>query len=750
MSVSFSNLNESMFKINIDDVFNEPVDLERAKILLQLDYDQFKSLIWVDDNNNDNGEYWKPQTYIHNCKKFLLNVINNNGINTTGYKYSTKLNDCGRMYVKTFGVQSLQKQLRGYLTGNKLIDFDMVNCHPTILLYICKRFYGNYSWVELSKYVNTRKWYLNKYKIDKVQILKMMNSNFVSTKLNLEKEFKLIQSLLYDKTPECLKFMDKFKTEKQNAKGKFLNKILCIFESMILQTALSTMPADSVKVKMFDGFMASNDIDTADTITNLNNATSEYGIRWKVKKPDNSITDELKDIEVEEEEILNYENVKNKFEKNHFMIQYPLMFGKEYELDGVKKYNLTNATDFAILTKPYIFEDVENGKLVKKSILNRWVADKTKRCYKTLDFIPSTNINKLDVYNTFQGFNYDTTNKQYKSHKTVVQDFLNHIGLLTDYDSDSIIYITKYIAHIIQKTTENPEVCLLFKSHQGFGKDLLVNFIEKMLGVNYVFRTAETDDVFGSFNGVIKDKIILQLNELEGKAGFANKEKLKNLITESHTKINEKNIKSYTQTNYLRIIICSNNLTPIEIPFDDRRFCVFQCTQAKPSYSYFEKLFGYLKDDNAIYTLFDYFNNIDISDFSLKNKRPKTRAYKDMKQDNLLYKYINEMFRDEEYKNEFDGEFKVHKATKNVIVQPNSIMRGFKHWLCSNNINNFKIDFKLMKGLMANIGINQKNMKAGGSSCTTYYVFDLNTLRPKLIDMGLDEEVEELDEDEWE
>ena len=752
MSMSYTNLNENMFKLNIDSTFNESINLDKAKILLKLDYDKFKSLIWVDNNNNDNGEFWKPETYIHNCKKFLLNVINNNGINTSQYKYSTKMIDCGRMYVKSFGIQSLQKQLRGYLTGDKLIDFDMINCHPTILLYICKRFYANYSWVELSKYVNTRKCYLKKYKLDKKDVLKMMNSNYISTKLKLEQEFKLIQTLVYDKTPDCLAFMNTFKTEKQNPRGKFLNKILCIFENMILHTALSTMPNDSVKVKMFDGFMSSNTIDTTETINNLNTATSEYGIKWSVKEHDTSITDQLQNVEVEEEEeILNYENVKTKFELNHFMVEHPLLFGKEYELEGVKKYSLVNSTDFSILTKPYIYEDLENGKLVKKSILNRWVADKTKRSYKSLDFIPSNTIYNSEIYNTFQGFDYDTTNQQYNYNKKVVSDFQNHIGLLTDYHQESINYINNYIAHIVQKTTENPEVCLLFKSHQGFGKDLLVNFIEKMLGVQYVYRTAETDDVFGNFNAVIKDKIILQLNELEGKAGFANKEKLKNLITEAKTKINEKNVKTYTQTNYLRIIICSNNLTPVEIPFDDRRFCVFQSTQCKPSYTYFEKLFGYLKNKDAIYTLYDYYKNVDISDFELKTKRPKTKCYDDMRQDNMnqLYKYVNDMFIDEEYKNEFDGEYKIHKASKNVIIQPNTIMREFKRWSNINSIN-MKIDFRLMKALFSKIGINQKNMKVSGASPTIYYIFDLVPLRAKLTDMGLNEEVEELNEDEWE
>jgi hypothetical protein len=740
-----------MFKLNIDQQFNEPVDLERAKVLLKIPDSKFKSLIWVDDNNNDNGEFWNPDTYIRCAKKFLLEVVNNNGINTNSYKYSKNMIDCGRQYANKFGVQSLQKQLRGYLTSNKLIDFDMVNMHPTALLYICKRFYPHYQWTEITEYVNNRSNYLTKYKLDKIKVLKMMNSNFLSTKLNLDQEFKSIQTLLYDKTPDCLEFMNKYKTEKQNAKGKFLNKILCIFENMILHSALSTMPTDSVKVKMFDGFMADASINVSDTIINLNDATKEYGIKWSVKEPDTSVTNLLKDIEIDTtEEIKNYENVKNEFEKTHFMIEDPLLFGREYFSEGVKKYSLYNSSDFVILTKPFIYEDLENGKLVKKSIYNRWLTDNNKRSYKNISFIPSLTKYDPNIYNTFQGFNYDTTNKEYKTHPTVVQDFINHIGLLSDFEQPSIDYINKYIAHIIQKTTQNPQICLIFKSIPGFGKDLLISFIEKMLGVNYIARTAEVNDIFGRFNSIIKDKILLQVNELEGKDGFGMKEKIKNFITEEKTVMREKNVKAYTQNNYIRFIICSNNLTPVEITTGSRRFCVFQCTQPKPADQYFDNLIDYLTNKDALYTLYDYYNNLDISDFVPKNS-PITNAYTTMRQHNHLYKYINDMFKDEEFKNEFEGEFKTHKATKDVIIQPNSIMRRFKHWLSCENITNCKIDFKIMKGLLSTIGVNQKNCRAGGSTPTIHYVFKLEALREKLKDLQLDDDLYEQDgEDDWE
>jgi len=750
MSKSYTNFTESMFKLkNQKDIFIESINLERAKILLNLDDDKFKSLIWIDDNNNENGQLWSTDDYIKSVKKFLLRVINQNGQQENTYKYSVKMLDCGRMYVNKFGIQSLQKQLRGYLTGDRLIDFDMCSAHPTILYYICTRWYRDYEWTELKKYVGDRDSYLKQHKLTKIDVLKMMNSCRLSTKLKLDQEFKLIQELLYTKTAGQLSFFNNLKTEKQNVKGKFLNKILCIFENMILHTALSTLPSEKIKVKMFDGFMTDNNININDTINTLNNSTSEYGIKWSVKEPDLSIEDKLKDVDTSKKDVLNYEAVKLKFEKKHFMIENPLLFGREYEKDGLSNYSFYNSNDFQIITKPYVYEDLENGKLVKKSIYSRWIADKTRRSYKSLDFIPNNNYVSTADYNTFTGFECDTRDKQYVENETVVKDFINHIGLLTDFDKPSVDYINKYIAHIIQYAHINPESCLLFKSNQGFGKDLLINYIEKMIGVKYVCRTEDVDDIFGKFNSVIKDKILLQFNELEGKDGILIKEKIKGLIDQKKTQIREKHVKGYTQTNYLRIIICSNNLTPIAIDYDDRRFCVFQCTQCKPSYQYFEKLWGYLKDDYAMYTLYDYYNNLDIKDFVPRQERPKTKAYEAMKQANMnpFFKYINQMFRGDEYKFNFQDNYKVHKRTKNVIIQPSKIYNDFKSW-CNIFDERQKIDFKVMKALLEKLGIYSKQLNVNNNR-TDFYLFDLEPLRAKLKDIGFVEE-EDSDDENWE
>lgn len=739
---SYTNINESMFKLNIDQQFNEPINIDKAKKLIRLPDYKFKSLIWVDNNNNDNGEFWKPESYIYCCKKFLRHVINNNGINTNKYKYSTKLIDCGRMYIGTdlkFGVQSLQKQLRGYLTSDTLIDFDMVNAHPTILLYICKRFYNNYDWDELTKYVKCRKWYLNKHKIDKTTILIMMNSNKLSTKLNIDVEFKRIQDFLYNNTPECLDFMNKYKTDKQNPKGKFLNKILCIFENMILHSAISKMPTDSVKVKMFDGFMADTSVNVSDTIINLNDATKEYGIKWSVKEPDLSIEDQINDDDLEPSK--DYESVKTEFEKTYFMVTNPVVFGEEKIKNGQKEVVLHSIQNFRSVVAKYKY--IEHDKT--KQIFNKWLEDETRREYSKLDFIPNCQNTDNDIYNTFTGLPF--YDKPYKHNDNIIDAFTKHISILTNHEQSSINYVNLYIAHMIQKTEEIPRTAILFKSDEGYGKDLFIDFLARMLGTRHLHRTQKIDDVFGTFNSCLKDKILLQVNELEGKNGFQNKEAFKDIITGESFTINQKNVCQYTQKNYLRLFITSNNLNPIEISHSDRRYAVFQAHPLKPKKEYFNELVDLCKDDNAIATLYNYYKNYDISNFDTELDRPKTQAYQNMKDNNIdpIYYYLKDQFVDGEYEIDFEDQFKTHKSTGNILIQPNNLLREYKSWLSKNNYKTDNVNFKSLKNKLSHIGVNRKSFKHQGDK-VLFYAFDLDLINQKIAQLDIGESLDDLEE----
>jgi hypothetical protein len=751
--------------------FKEKISVANGKYLLSLSNSQLSEIITRSDKNGWNGEniFSNIETYMKQLRKWLKTAVKQMEINgeiKAEYKFSTNLVDCGRIYVKTFGVQKLTRELRGFLIGNETIDIDMKNAHPSILYNILRTHYKNEKaqFPFIRDYVKQRQKYLTEYKCSKLDILISMNSNKIMKTDNqilkkLDKEFKSIQKLFWntiEKKIELPKTITQRKNQmKQNKEGKFLNVILCFFENNILQKVMCNPKLkENINTPMYDGMTVSKDINKEDLINELNQLTKPDGIKWDIKEHDDSIKID-EGVDITYNSTLTYGEQKEQFEKNHFIIENPLMYGRTYEVDGEEKYQFYGKEKFRDLVKPIKFFKIEDGDGYDAEFFPEWIEDATRRSYKEIKFIPKFEENP-EIFNSFKGFEFQHTITEFDEDddevNEVIEKFGKHLALLCNYDEKASEYLFNYIAHLIQKPYEKPSTAIILKSKQGWGKDLLIDFISKMMGESYLMRTAEMDDIFGTYNVGIRDKLLLQLNEVEGKDGFSNKEKIKNLITEEKTIIREKYISQYDQKNYLRLFILSNNLNPIEISHDDRRFCVFKAHHKKPSEQYFKELHAIKDDDRKMELLFNYIMNWDISNFNPRNDRPRTEAYNNMKEHNQnpLYKYIWDMFVNEDYKNNFSAPECRKKKNSNIIyVKSNSLFSNYKEFLNDEEKGFIKPTFKLMKTILGDIGISKKQVKISGIN-SDYYVIDTEELKDQLSSYNLDDEIEEFDDDDFE
>ena len=758
--------------IQIPEIINE----QRAKFILSLDEQERTDLIWKDTERQLNkGEYFcDKKIYVNQVVKYLKLQLENNCELSIPYNYSKKMMKDGRLYAK-FGLQSMKKNLRGFLIGDDekghyYNDYDMKNCHLKILrqMMIDHIFSGNKKkFVDEFPYIsaytvndNGRRMLLEKGQCDKQDILTMMNSN-TYTEINtipakkIDCEFKKVQSLFYDHTPETLE--DKyghFKQDKEkNKKCKFLNRLLCIKENKLINKVVSyfnneyeVSPVSSI---IFDGLHIKSDL--PNQVDKLNEITKEDGVEWAIKDFDDSI-EKSKVYEDRDGlpayERLDYDTVKREFEKDHFMIKSPYCFMEEDTIDDKKIVRAYNENAFKGIVKPWQYEKFTGKGLERISILNTWIADKKRRVYKKLDFIPKF-INSKEIYNTFQGFDFSCYNEvNFKYSTELIDMFRKQISILCDHEEETVEWVMKFFADIFQNPDRLPAVALVMKSGQGWGKDRVIDCISKLLGSQYVHRTAKTEEVFGQFNSAIKNKILLQLNELEGKDGFANKEKLKNLITENETSINQKNLQEYVQSNFVRIVICSNNSTPIEIPAGDRRFVVTQASTMKPSTEHFNTLSKLMEDESELFSLYQFFMGYDLGDISLRNCRPKTQAYKEMQTNTIhpFYYWLNDALMD--YKEEFADNFKINKKNGSLLVTGNILFQKFREHmdLSSQPLKNFT-QSRTMKDYLGKFNVYNKKTKYMGSAVWYYWINVSETLKC-LDSMGINEGVIELDDDD--
>lgn len=753
--------------------FTERINITNAKYLLSIPHDDLLSMFDFADNEDENGaeKFWKsPEVYVREMKNWLRTAIKEmekNGHIKTKYKHAMNSIDAGRIFVSGFGIQKLKKTIRGFLIKDFVNDYDMVNAHPAILYGIIKHKFPEMKdqFPNFRDYVKQRKLWIDSYKVSKLEVLVALNSGKQIKTDNqhlarLDKELKAIQKLIWGKYHEVEKvpatILSRKGDLKQNKFGRYINMIMCDKENEILQEVMSVFKAET---PMFDGFTLDKSFPVDETIQKLNEMThKKYGVKWSNKEHDNKIQID-EGVEISFENIPFYEDQKAIFEKTHFIIESPLMFGRLYEIDGEKKYQLYKKVDFRDLVKPVKYWEIdEDGTGYGAEFFPKWLEDPSHKSYREMGFKPTLEENP-NVFNSFSGFQYQQTMTYEECKESaetdpefqeVIKIFGSHLYHLCGRDEKGAEYLWNYIAHMFQKPHILPEVAVILKSKQGHGKDTLVNILEKMIA-GYVFRTADMDDIFGNFNVGIRDKILIQLNEVEGKDGFSKKEKLKNIITETETIIREKHVSIYKQKNYKRVFIFSNNLNPIEISHDDRRFVVFQAHYEKPDKEYFDDLYS-ICEPEKLQMLFDYLMNYDISKFKITD-RPLTQAYNNMKEHNVnpLYKFIWKMFVDDEWEKTFEPTGCYKKKTGDIVLaNPTSLFQTYVNYLNCEDMGFIKPTFKIVSAVLADIGVLKKSVRIGQNIRGDYYIMKKDELKERLASYKFDEECLEFDEDDFE
>lgn len=713
-------------------VHKERIDLDRAEYLIRLPPTAYKSQVWNDQNDWKGEKGWEVDAYCKSSITWLKQLIELGGEKEVKYRPSKKMQTDGRLYIEDkFGVSQCKKNLRGFLCSPFYKDYDMCNAHPTILKHLLVAYYDvdfETEYPVFNEYLINREEFLIDSQLTKKQVLIYMNGdkNVKYKGVNVAamricKEFKAIQIRVYDLPPDLQKFGGfKLLDTGKNKYARFMNKLLVIIENQILQEVREyyekQYPQETpVSSLIFDGFHMSKEL--PDQTEVLNQISDKYGVKWAIKEFDDSIEKcpafQRFDPDSErppEYVRTDYAFIKEQLEENCFFI----MEGAEYGVETKRGYRIYDKGKFQTLAAPYIFQSHSKGYMEEHRIFYKWEEDKNRRKYDRIDFVPDLDKCPEDVYNTFKGFAYSDYNELDFSHKQEAIDlFKKQISILANHEEHVVEYFINYFAHMFQKPCENPGICLVLKSREGWGKDILTTTLNTLMGNNMGYKTGDAKHIFGSFNTPIKNKLLIQLNELSGKDGFGYKDTIKDFITADSVTINEKGKNQYQQTNYARWIFCTNNLTPIELKTDSRRFVVVSAQHQKPPREHFEAYLKMLDCQESLYTLAEYLCEKDLTMFDPR-QIPVTAIAKDMAIANTspIYLFLNEILTDDKYKEMFEGEYDEIYGKKCFAVTP---FRNLYQQFCLEAELQFQqISTKVFYALMNEIGIKKTKLTING------------------------------------
>lgn len=611
--------------------FKETLDVRACKYISSLTFAQFREHFctgkWKDDQTNAFATDVK--VYQRQINAMCSRLVSKEGLHHPNYKYGNG-STCGRLYVIDGGLQCLSKPLRHLLSTPDMIDYDIVNCHPVIMLWICNAI-GKLKTPYLDEYVNNREKVMAETGKDKLEILKMLNKDY---KTIPKKEHPWVQGFIHELKLNKQSVYDIIKddyttTNTMNPISSTINKLWCEIENRCIQTAIQTFLTDEDKCSpQFDGFQTNKKIE----ISALNELTADLELEWKVKE----WTKTEVPADFDEKQGQCYESVKAQFEENHFIIEEPLMFN----IDG----KFVPESDFKVRCKKYKFI---NEKGAKQGIYDTWIADETQRCYQGITSAPYNPLEgdptSDNIYNEASPFGFKYIPKEERDPRAL--DDLKYILKHLCTEEKEVEYLLHYIADIIQNPRRNPQVLIVFKGHaEGVGKDTIIKTLVVVLSRKYVDTTANLSDVFGAYNPILDGKLVLQFNECQSKQGHANWDAIKDMITRDENTIKQKYLVDKWQPNYTRVFVSSNNHNPTGTgrrPFICQTRVDISIQKDNPGW--FDEYYGTkLKDERYVNSMGSDLLDLDLSEFNVM-KPPETEVHKNKSSVRPIHRFLQKL-----------------------------------------------------------------------------------------------------------
>ena len=289
------------------------------------------------------------------------------------------------------------------------------------------------------------------------------------------------------------------------------------------------------------------------------------------------------------------------------------------------------------------FNHLKSGEFANNQeeikFMTLWIADENIKCYNTMDFRPSNEKQEIPphIFNLFRGFNKDIkTEYDYSKKEKILQPF-HDLGIqLCGGEEKHYKFLYKYLADIIQNPQRKNPLAFIIKGKQGTGKNVWLNAIGIILGFQHYITSSNPKDFFGDYAEGFYHKLLVNMNECEGKDTFDFEGRIKSFITEDTIVLNRKFVQPIRISNLSRLIIFSNkpNPIPIDIRSKERRYVVFETTEQyldkKYGTKFWEKLIAHFKNPQFIACLYDDLNELDLSNTDWRTERPITPAYLQM------------------------------------------------------------------------------------------------------------------------
>lgn len=664
----------SIIKLNIE--LFERVNVEKLQKVLRCDNIPFE--------NGDDTD-WK-QKFLSNLLKYSKEKITKKGIKKI-YRQEKKY---GRYY-SGCSLQTFQKEVRKYISGEFYQDLDFKSCHAQILKTLLEK-EGVYGLDVLDLFIKDKNSFFEKYQTDKISFIKMINNEEIP-----KPDFRDIHQKIYKILVPKLKINNNVlytRIKKQRTKegkdynydGSFLAHFLQNIENQVLMVMFDYLNNKGYIVGslMFDGLMVEKNenlinefpiieqkilLETGYPMKIVEKSTTtdwkpnelekiDFELHLEEKENEEFSCEKNNDLydQMFEENLLEEERKKNKIDFINYLNQFLCLFENPHSYGWRWRKNENYS-----LSNP----DKVSDRIGKTFI--KWKETDLKLKYRGLRFIVDENKNDMNYYNLYKRPEYilpknktiDST-KHLKEISPNLADFLFRI--ISAEDERVYIYLINYISKMVQvgKTMQ----LIALKGKKGCGKSSFCDILRHIIGDKYYIKIDDINQISNNFNALYENVILTSVEEIIANAGEYNhvQSKLKTLTTEVDICIEKKGIDAYKSLSMNNYVLCTNELNPIKITKDNRRNLVLEVSCAEQNnYTYFKNLKKQIQDN--IEVIRGFFYSFDFVD-DLNSIRPMTNAELALLELNMN---ITEQFIEEEMEKYLQGELTCEMRKLDVI-----------------------------------------------------------------------------------
>jgi hypothetical protein len=240
-----------------------------------------------------------------------------------------------------------------------------------------------------------------------------------------------------------------------------------------------------------------------------------------------------------------------------------------------------------------------------------WMNSATKRTVDRVEFAPGAEP-APNVINTFKGLALKADGL--KSCPCI----LAHIELLADGEQGLSEWLLRWLAYPLQHLGAKMQTAVLIRGKQGGGKSVLGDIMLAIYGnapTGYGAVIGQAD-LESKFNDWMSDILFVVGEEVVSRQGRGeHKNPLKHLVTGKRVRINPKNLPAREEANHANFLFLSNELTPLPLEADDRRFTVIAAPAQQPK-DYYDALYRELRE-GGVAGFLGFLMALDLGDFGV-------------------------------------------------------------------------------------------------------------------------------------